>query len=57
MARYSEPAQRFIARRMREFHSGEMEGRGDRKITDKKQALAIALSEARKKGMEVSRNA
>lgn len=33
---------------MREFKKGKLRTRGNRKVTDRKQAVAIAYSEARK---------
>ena len=44
-------AERFISKRMRDFHAGNMYGgkRRTYRVTDKKQALAIAYSEAREK--------
>jgi hypothetical protein len=50
---------KFAAKRMEDYYTGEMHsGRGGKKglkqkkaVTNKKQALAIMLSEARKKGI------
>lgn len=42
---------------MREMHQGKLKsGRSGRKVTNPKQAIAIALSEARKKGEKVPEN-
>lgn len=53
--KYDQHAQLFIARRMRDFYAGKMRGHGGRVITSKQQALAIALSESRGKGLHVPR--
>lgn len=53
--KYSKKAEEFIGKRMREAAKGEMHS-GSKKgpvVKDKKQMLAIALSEAREKGMKV----
>jgi hypothetical protein len=52
---YDRRAQLFVARRMRDFYAGKMRGRGGRVVESKQQALAIALSEARAKGLRVPR--
>jgi hypothetical protein len=42
---------------MREMHEGKLRsGRSGKRVTDPKQAIAIALSEARKKGEKVPPN-
>jgi hypothetical protein len=49
---------KFVEKRMNQFKLGDMHSRVKRKgpvVTNPKQAIAIALSEARKKGMKVSR--
>ena len=54
----SPKAKNFIEKRMHEFKEGEMHSRVKKtgpKVTNPKQAIAIALSEARKKGMKVSK--
>ena len=38
---------------MDEFKKGELKSGGDKKVTDRKQAIAIGLSKARKKGAKV----
>ncbi len=38
---------------MREFNRGELKSGSGKKVTDRKQAIAIALSEARKEGKKV----
>jgi hypothetical protein len=52
--RYSKKASRKVARVMRERKRGTLRsGRSGRKVTSRKQAIAIALSEARRSGMKV----
>jgi len=56
MAKESPKAQKFIEKRMHAFKEGEMHSRKKKTgptVTSPKQAIAIALSEARKKGMKV----
>jgi hypothetical protein len=55
MAKESKKAQSKIGAVMREFKSGNLHS-GSKKgpvVVNKKQGIAIALSEARKKGMKV----
>lgn len=42
--------QRKISRVMREFEAGHLKSGSGKKVTDRKQALAIAYSKARKLG-------
>ncbi|MHB8781315.1 MAG: DUF6496 domain-containing protein [Candidatus Geothermincolia bacterium] len=54
MAKYGEKAQREVEKTMREFKEGELEsGRSGAKVKSRKQAVAIGLSRARKKGAKV----
>ena len=54
MAKYSKGAQKKVARAMRERKKGQLKsGRSGRTVTSRKQAIAIGLSEARKKGAKV----
>ena len=55
MARkYSEKSQESVHRAMHEFKEGKLKsGKSGKKVTDPKQAVAIGLSEARKKGAKV----
>jgi len=54
MARYGKKAQQKVERAMRERKQGKLKsGRSGRKVTSRKQAIAIGLSEARKKGAKV----
>ncbi len=56
MTKYSKKAQKKIGEVMREFKKGELKsgkkGKGG-KVTDRDQALAIGISEARKAGLKV----
>lgn len=53
MAKYSKKAQATIARTVRKMKKGTLKsGSGDR-VTDQKQAVAIGISEAEKKGYKV----
>lgn len=52
----SKKAKKFIEKRMHQMKKGEMHSRTKGTgptVTDPKQGIAIALSEARKKGMKV----
>jgi hypothetical protein len=54
MAKYSKGAGQKVERAMKEKKSGTLKsGRSGKKVTSKKQAIAIGLSEARKKGAKV----
>jgi hypothetical protein len=54
MAKYSKKAQSTVASAMRRKKKGTLEsGRSGKKVTSRKQAIAIGLSEARKKGAKV----
>ena len=54
MARYGKKARETIREVMGEFKEGELKsGKRGRKVTSRKQAVAIGLSEARKKGAKV----
>ena len=56
MARYSKKASRKVARVMRERKRGTLRsGRSGRKVTSRKQAIAIGISEARRAGYKVPR--
>jgi hypothetical protein len=52
--KYSEKAQKTVQETMHEFKKGKLKsGRSGKKVTNPKQAVAIGLSEARKKGAKV----
>jgi hypothetical protein len=54
MARYGEKAQSKVERAMHERKRGTLRsGRSGRKVTSRKQAIAIGLSEARRAGGKV----
>ena len=52
--KYGSAAGRQVKREMDEMKRGELKsGRSGKKVTSRKQAIAIGLSEARKKGAKV----
>ena len=54
MAKYSEGAQKKVKKVMDEMKAGKLKSGGNgRKVTSRKQAIAIGLSEARKAGAKV----
>jgi hypothetical protein len=54
MARYGKAAQASVHKAMTKKKSGELEsGKSGKKVRSRKQAIAIGLSEARKKGAKV----
>ncbi len=54
MARYGKKAQETVKEAMEKLKKGELRsGKSGRKVTSKKQAIAIGLSEARAKGAKV----
>lgn len=54
MAKYSKQAQTKVEKVMKEMEHGTLKsGRSGKKVTDRKQAIAIGLSEARKAGAKV----
>lgn len=54
MAKYSKKAQESVKRAMRKRKKGTLRsGKSKKKVTSRKQAIAIGLSEARKKGAKV----
>jgi hypothetical protein len=56
MARYGKTAQRKVERAMHERKRGTLRsGRSGNKVTSRKQAIAIGLSEARRAGGKVPR--
>lgn len=58
MPRYSKKAGEKVERAMHEMHEGKLKsGRSGRKVTSKKQAIAIGLSEARAEGAKVPKKA
>jgi len=58
MAKYSKTSQEKVKKTMHEMHEGKLKsGKSNKKVTNPKQAIAIGLSEARKKGAKVPRKA
>ncbi|HKE45697.1 MAG TPA: DUF6496 domain-containing protein [Steroidobacteraceae bacterium] len=56
MARYGKTAQRKVKRAMHERKRGTLRsGRSGKRVTSRKQAIAIGLSEARRRGAKVPR--
>jgi hypothetical protein len=56
MARYSKGSQQKVKKVMDEMKEGKLKsGRSGKKVTSRKQAIAIGLSEARKQGSKVPR--
>jgi Family of unknown function (DUF6496) len=52
--KYGPKAQKTVEREMREFKRGTLKsGKSGRKVTSRKQAIAIGLSEARRSGAKV----
>jgi Family of unknown function (DUF6496) len=58
MARYSKGSQKKVKKVMDEMKKGKLKsGRSGKKVTSRKQAIAIGLSEARKQGSKVPKKA
>jgi hypothetical protein len=55
MARYGESAQKRVKSAMHRRKKGTLKSGSGRKVTSRKQAIAIGLSEAREKGGKVPR--
>ena len=53
MAKYSKGAQKKVEKVMREKKRGKLRSGSGKKVTSRKQAIAIGLSEARKSGAKV----
>ena len=54
MAKYGKKAQKSVEKAMHKKKRGKLKsGRSGKKVTSRKQAIAIGLSEARKKGAKV----
>jgi hypothetical protein len=52
--KYSKSSQKKVKKVMHEFKRGKLKsGRSNKKVTSRKQAIAIGLSEARKRGAKV----
>ena len=57
MARYSRGATKTVESAMRRRKKGTLRSGSGRRVTDPEQAIAIGLSEARKRGARVPRRA
>ena len=56
MAKYGKTAQKKVKKAMHERKKGKLKsGRSGKKVTSRKQAIAIGLSEARRAGAKVPR--
>jgi Family of unknown function (DUF6496) len=55
MAKYGKSASKNVERTMRRRKKGTLKSGSGRKVKSRKQAIAIGLSEARKKGAKVPR--
>jgi hypothetical protein len=56
MAKYGKKAQEKVEETMHEFKRGELKsGKSEKPVKSRKQAIAIGLSKARKKGAKVPR--
>jgi len=56
MAKYSKAAGKKVERAMKEMKEGKLRsGRSGKKVSSRKQAIAIGLSEAREEGAKVPR--
>ncbi len=53
MAKYSEKAQDKVEKAMHEMKEGKLKSGSGKKVTSRKQAVAIGLSEAREEGAKV----
>jgi Family of unknown function (DUF6496) len=53
MAKYGKKAQKKVKKAMHERKEGTLKSGSGKKVTSKKQAIAIGLSEARKEGGKV----
>lgn len=53
MAKYSKKASKKVARVMHERKAGTLRSSSGKKVTSRKQAIAIGLSEARRAGAKV----
>jgi hypothetical protein len=56
MARYGKSAAKTVKSAMHRRKKGTLRSGSGRKVTSRKQAIAIGLSEARKKGAKVPRS-
>lgn len=52
MAKYSKKAQEKVGDVMHEFKEGKLKSSSGKKVTSRKQAVAIGISEAKQKGLK-----
>ena len=57
MAKYSKKAGEKVEKVMKEMKAGKLRSGSGKKVTDRKQAVAIGLSEARKAGAKAPKKA
>lgn len=57
MPKYGKKAQKKLEEVMREYKKGDLKMKGGKTVTNRKQAIAIGLSEAREAGAKVPMNA
>ena len=51
--KYSDKAQEKVGKVMHEFKEGKLKSSSGKKVTSKKQAVAVGISEAREKNLKV----
>ncbi|MGO4709179.1 DUF6496 domain-containing protein [Chryseobacterium sp. 2TAF14] len=51
--KYSEKAQEKVGKVMKEFKEGKLKSSSGDKVTNRKQAVAIGISEAKEEGLKV----
>ena len=57
MTKYGPKSEESVKKAMHKMKEGKLEsGKSHKKVTNRKQAIAIGLSEARKKGQKFQRN-
>lgn len=57
MSKYSPKTQKEVEKTVKEYKAGDLHiGQSDKKVTSQKQAVAIGLSKARKKGYKAPEN-
>lgn len=54
--KYSKKAQEKIGEVMHEFKEGKLKSSSGKKVTDRQQAIAIGISEARDEGLKVPKD-
>ena len=54
--KYGPAASKQVQTELHEMHEGKLKSGSGKKVTNPKQAIAIGLSEARKKGAKVPKN-